>query len=692
MIYGEEQGFLNYDFVNYRFTSIWDWTTNFGKLTTGYTNLFTTGLFWKIAHSLGFSLLFTEKLYLFTIIFLISLFAYLLFFRLVKDKLIGLLLSLTLITIFNLTISLTTTPKILHFLVTVSSIYFWHMFTETKKLRYVVFNALSLYLLLGISINVPQMLGAYMFIILYCLLFSDKKNIKATIVFLIPLVITILFVYAINQLVLKNSGEIFRFDPLQTSFAATTSRLRDIFRFFGGWWDYEGSGQLEYNHLSWYYNSFIGKLITVLPTVLFFYLLIFQKNKKRILKIIFLVLVSLMLVKGTTQPFNSIFTYFFDIPIFRIFREPWAKFIPSFIISVLIALAYFSKEHFQGSKIVIISVLSIVVLFQSGAVVMGKIIDHRNIDWKKSDVRIPDYWLQFNTWTKEQARDKRILFLPANKTVNSRLPRQWSPVPFGGEPAYYFAYTNILLNEATTPEEELAMTTLYKNLNPTTLALASIDYVVYQNDAIKSNDSVGLETIMDAVDENKKMSFGALDVYPVKQSLQTQKMRTVSKIGLADNICPLEKTPNKDIDGNTAMIFSPSQQVPLDIETIPLKTTKISEGIYKVTLQAKPQKTVGLLFGDMFNSNWKMYSTTNNSKPLISENNHYIANCFANFWIIDKQTLSKNSTFYIILDSYIHFQKLISTFYLFYFGYIGLFILIGAFVYFKKSPIFTYEV
>lgn len=64
LFYGEERGFLNYDFVNYRYDTIWETAKNFGAITSNHFNIFTTGFFWKITTYFGVSNLHAEMLFL----------------------------------------------------------------------------------------------------------------------------------------------------------------------------------------------------------------------------------------------------------------------------------------------------------------------------------------------------------------------------------------------------------------------------------------------------------------------------------------------------------------------------------------------------------------------------------------------------------------------------------------------------
>lgn len=662
LIYGEEQGFINYDFVNYRHTTLWDFSHNFGSISSSFFNLFTTGLYWKIAHLGGLSPLTTERLFLFLMIFLTTFFSYSFFQLITKKPLISVLLAIAFMTSYNYYTIITTTPKIFHYLILSSSLFFWEAYIIKNQRRYLIINFTLLILLLSIGINPPQMIGAYSLIFFYLFFFYVKKQyIKRILIFLVPYILNIILVFFTNYLVIKYGSSLKETNPFQVAFSATASPVHEIFRFFGAWWDYAGSENLQYNHLSNYYHSLWGVIFTYLPVFLFLTLLTVQDTSKAIkLKLISIIVITLLLVKGNTTPLSGIFNTLFTINIFKIFREPWAKFIPNFIVLIYLGIAYLSAGKKNIFKITFI--LCVIIVFQIIPLLQGRIIDHRNLKWKVSDAIVPSYWLDIKNWSQSHAKDKRILILPV-ALDQEQINHSWYPYQFRGRPEEYFVYSNIITDTKYSIDDTFIIPKYFNSLNSSLISASNIDYVLDKKDIrTTSKDLLTINSIRNVLDASNVISFDKVDIYPVKKELLRDKVRTVTSLSGNHQPCDL-LTSNADrpvVKDNLVDSLSDEK----------IHYNYLSPTTYKVDFLNSPDKNTALIFGDTYNKGWKLYTSDSFfSRPLPLET--MSANCFNNMWIIPQDVISSHRTLYIqyepqlLFDQFLMFYIVSSLIYIF---------------------------
>ncbi len=655
LFYGEEKGFINYDYVNYRFTSIWDWTTNFGKISADIFNRFTLGTIWGIGRFLRLDLHQIEWTFYFVIIFITFLFAYLVFFRLCKNRYLALVLGLALITSYNYYATLITTPKILHYLVLTSSIFFFLKYTDSRKPKYLLINTLFQVFLLSIAANPPQMIGAYSFILVFAMIFSfSRKEFKTSLNFLFPYFINVLIVFFANFLVVYGSGHLVSVDLFaRPSLITSASRLRDIYRFFGGWWDYQEANGILYNHLSNYYYSFFGKALSFIPVLIFFFLLTRSREKSSVFKLSLLYIIFLFFSKGSTPPFAEFYNFLYKIPILKIFREPWAKFIPNYILAVLLGIAFLIKKESKIFLFIAAGALTVLVVFQSIPLYQGKVIDHSNppgIDWKLTDVDIPRDWIDLNNWSKKNLQDKRILILPFSLNKEMRLTHLWEPIIFKAAPEYYLLYSNIISSGANSEEEEIYLKEFFGQLNPNLITMNSIDFVLFENDILERGESEDLTNIGSALDLKNKITFGKLELYPVKKEYKGLKLRAVAKIIETDETCDFDILNSAQNWKNTITVKKNSDLRDLKIGEAKLNIERINEGVYRFTFPEKVKNDVGLFFSEAYNNGWHLKG--------VEDKYHYPGNCFGNFWIIKKNIVNDQRVFYLQLRPYSLFKQI----------------------------------
>lgn len=689
MFYGEERGFLNYDFVNYRYETIWETTKNFGAITSNHFNIFTTGLFWKITTYFGISNLHAEMLFYYFITFTTVLFGYLAFKKISNSKGLSLLMSLIYITTYNYYATITTTPKMLQVIILPMTLYFWLQFIDTKKMRYFILNTLLLGLFLGIGINPPQMIGAYAFIFLYIFIFNfQRKNVPYFALFLTPLILNVLFVFILNTIVIRHSAQVFSYDIFKEVFNATKAVAYEIMRFFGAWWDYAGSGGLFYNHIGPYYHSFPGIIITYIPFALFLYLIIEQKRANISLrnKLIALTMLILFFVKGGAMPFGALFDKAYqNISLLRVFREPWAKFIADFIFAVYVSIVYLYTTTHEHAKKIALYILTFLFIFQLIPLSLGLVIDHRNISWKISDVNVPSYWNAIQQWTKEHTQNKRVLVLPARVDDGGTIVQNWRPYYFIGYPDDYYIYGDIINSQYNSEEDKYITQNFLKNLTPQLAQMASIEYVIDKLDTAPQQNQivVGKDSVSGILDGNNGLRFDGVNIFTIKNSEVLNRLRVVNKIFSGPSDCAVFFKKNKASDfTHSAYIHQNVSALAGNISDSKPNITRVNKTDYKVVFDQNSDSNTAIFLAETFNSGWQWYDSTSIlAHPITIESNHQKSNCFANLWIFPKSKTIAHPTLYLRYGPQIMYERMK----LAYLSIIALLILIGFGVTRKRS-------
>ncbi len=661
--YGEEQALINYNFINWRYSSIWSGLFNFGNITPSYFATLTLGTFWKIASFFHLDLVSTQRLFYFLFIFFIGYFFYLFIHSLTRNRFLSLLLSLIYITTYHFYGDLDTTPKVFQFLILPSFLWCWTSFIKTVRIRYLVLNLILIIVTLSIAINPPQIVGAYSLVISFIVLFyASRENWRKIVLFQLPYLLTILMVAAVDLLAFNNNSHLFGFNPFSIPWSAPTSPIFDILRFFGSWGDYSGSTDVRYyNHLFNYYHSPFGLAITYLPAFILFILILTKSTLKKSYRLSVLVLLMLFLLftKGNSPPFNFIYNNLTLINFLKIFREPWAKFIINIIFSVYVGIAILTIEKTKQLYRLVVGLLVIYLFFQAYPVFIGQALDHRYVGGKAADVVIPKYWLNFSSYSKNYLKDKRILILPASINKGERLIHNWRPFHFTGYPEQLFINADIIDSSGNDSGETELMNRYFRNLSPSLLSLSSVDYVLFKRDAIINGvKTVGLDPIKDSLDLDKKMTFGQLDLYPLKNELKMPKIRPINQLIQVKDPCSFSYLKeNYDLQ-NTVILsqkdiqttdFSPEKQI---------SYRKINDTTYQIFLPQRSNKDLGLVFGDLYNDGWQLYRQNNIWDKPLSGVTHLPANCFLNFFIIPKQILTKDDILYIHLSHQSTFEKI----------------------------------
>ena len=221
---------------------------------------------------------------------------------------------------------------------------------------------------------------------------------------------------------------------------------------------------------------------------------------------------------------------YLNVPLFALFREPWAKFTPVVIFSSTILFAYTLKTLRNYKKIVYPLIL-LLVLIHGSIFFTNNIFDHKNPGPGGLDVLIPQYWSEAQAWSKEHKNDN-ILALPV--FYSYFYYHEWYKNEIGnynGSLSYTFLYSNTINNDSSNGQLDKAI--LLEQFNPKILPLWNVRYVLDQKDisaplSIKRTVTSQILKDQGVIDNQPDKSFGLLDIYKVSDKYFLPRIYTNS--------------------------------------------------------------------------------------------------------------------------------------------------------------------
>lgn len=528
-LYCVEEGlFVNYSTVIRKYLFAWSDYINFGAPATPgeHSLLLPNGVFFFVLDKLGVPLFMAQRVFLILTLFVLFISSYYFFRIFTKNKLIAVLGVFSYV--FNLYTAnvFIVSAKLFQLILMPLFFLFFYRFLKTSNPKFAIFNFICGFIFQGIFNNLPQFTVAflgYLFALGYYFAEENKYDWKYTIksLFLFLLLITPVFIYQIL---------VFKFSVLgiytqlreQLTFQALPSSLYLLFQGRGSWWEYQGYDGIPYNRWLSFYDSPLLILFSYLLIVICILAMIKKNDCSRKLLIWgFFYTFSLFLAKGSAGPFGFIFKWLYlHVPIFCIFREPWAKFMPLVTLSVstLIVLA---AESFQRRWL---NLFLLVILLTKGIPFYGySFISHANKDWALSDIRPPDYWYDLRKWS-ENNHNKYVFILPEIKNSYGFYLYNWYENEPGNAnlPLYnIFLYFNTASNNLNRYSGVGELVNLINKENKSIfLNNLSVDYFLDQRDVkVKSKESIILD-ISDVkesgyINKTPSKRFGKLDLYEV---------------------------------------------------------------------------------------------------------------------------------------------------------------------------------
>ncbi|MBN1162311.1 hypothetical protein JXA34_01030 [Patescibacteria group bacterium] len=349
-----------------------------------------------------------------------------------------------------------------------------------RKIRLGILLAVSSILISG-SISNPAELAPFVVIVTTFLVYNllvTKEKIKHAVLISGVLVLTT----AVCMWVLSSTfyNQFMRRDvftgQLET-FSAGGTYIFDALRLFGFWALNHSFGPVPYYSYAAHFYSLSGILSTYLIPVLVFIPLFLlhhkRKDKLKLLVSMGLVFIGLFLVKGSNSPFGAWYKMMFDrFSVFKVFREPYAKFSLISLFSYAVAITYtlfFLNEKLKGKIKHSVEILSIAFLVLTVSIAYPLFNGDLLSDFtfgriKQSRVIVPDYWKELRKYTEEVEIEDRILTMP--HTWYYAKSFIW-PSGYVGRPYEIFVDGNTISRRETNPlthGDEL-INTMYNAVN-----------------------------------------------------------------------------------------------------------------------------------------------------------------------------------------------------------------------------------
>lgn len=411
---------------------LWNDSKNFGTFNPSTTHISMFVFLWKILDYFSF-LAHPTVLYLFLSAFLPGFFFYLMVNAIlnIENKLVY--LPACLLYSFNIfrlqTAYLSDVVSNFFVLLPLFFLFYYKLMNEEKWKFVCILTVLSIFASsLGANIGVYILIFIFLFLYFLYFLFTKKfNNVKKVLilngVFLTLVIIGGLF-WTIPILTILISFVVDTNTPITSWNAVSAGNIFDHFRFLGGWAFRSGHVGIPYfSYASNYYKPILI-LSTFTVAIISFKYLFFIKNKFRYksVMIFFMIstIISFTVVCGGKGIFGNIYNFFYaNLPFFKMYREPWAKFTPLFIFCISFGLTFSIDIIFRyfKNKIIpnaIVFILSLLILFNVYPLFTRESMVFQRWNQGQTGIvlKIPPYWEQLNIKIEKRMIDENIALFP----------------------------------------------------------------------------------------------------------------------------------------------------------------------------------------------------------------------------------------------------------------------------------------
>ena len=660
----EEDNFANYQNVIYKNTFSWGTKINEGNAVSPNSDLsiIPTGDFFYFLSTLHVPSYWIQRIYLSAILFFTFIFFSLFLKLFVSDN--AIILAGTLFYYLNFYTKSTVfySAKMLQLILLPLFFLFMFRYLETKQTRYTIYNFLCLFFTQAIFTNMANAIPTLGIYLLAVFLFCIKHKVSATkflreftlklglfFLFLLPILFRVFLSYYF--LYFRDNS----FTALRTNnaFTALTSFISLVFQFRGAWWEAESYQGASYNPWAWFYGhpliiiiSFVFIIIITVPFL--------KKKADKVYVFWFIVfLLSVLLTSGSSF-IPALYRWLFNhIPLFFIFREPWAKFMPltvfSFSVLLALSLKIFKKHYFTYFVLIIILIRGF-PFFSSNFFV------HDTKRWFAPFIKLPEYWKGYQSWSINN-RNTTMLSIPINY-----FKRNWYKENIGNANhpiATLFGYTNILYNFPNNSFGSLIQYFIDQN-NPNFVKIANIDYSLVQKDiATGETDYSSAQKAFDNslrsyFSDQPEFTFGhKLFVYPILPQYKLLRIYSADNAALVDHPNDLLNAVSQPSFGQQSALFLKNQNLSniysLEKELAPLNNVDnntridylmINPSKYIVNLHHAAKKTL-LIFAQNYHPDWKIFGSSNDIAAI--DVPHFVANGYANSWFLDEPTVCQEN-------------------------------------------------
>ena len=433
----------------------------------------------------------TRILFLLPIVVLTPVFSYLLFFKISRNNIIAFAsASLYSFNTFFLKLQLDHITYAFLWWILPALLLSTLCFVETKNKRYLVFNALLVFIAIVYEIRVAIIIIVFLFLFqIFYLIFNKgnaKTKIKNSLFLFFSYIFGILFhlywiIPVFKQINSPNSIMSFASDEVFVPF-------------------YDILDSMTIHQYSWYNNYvlepfvkqpielryFLIPLFFLLGIIYFDNLKIYKKIKNFFLFFLLILLISIFLGKQQNSPLGNVYIWLFNnVPFFNLYRES-SKFFILIAISAAfffgIGLKEFAKKFSKKSKTFSI-ILIIGVLFLTSFNNLEHFFDQK-IGQMTKGVSIPNDYNKFEEYIIKDKEFNRILWVPAKS--------RWG---YFSElhPYISLVYSNSTnwknIDDNDDANEKSILYHLNENYSDNLLDVSSIKYVVIPIDSPESNDS-----------------------------------------------------------------------------------------------------------------------------------------------------------------------------------------------------------
>jgi len=350
--------------------------------------------------------------------------------------------------VFHVMMPLTINVKLIMIAMPLAVIVIEKLISDGRILRNALLLNFVLLLIIQASSNPPAVSIVYLMILAYLIFSVVAKRISlknslifslvSAIVFILLnvwwLVILIPSMVGASSNIMENTG----FATIRTS--PSTSNILNGLRYMGYWAWWSGvDGNHSYVPFARAFdlNPFFIAYSFIIATLSFLvaYLVRFfsAKNKRFIMFWLIVFIFGVFISKGASDPGGSVYMFLWNkFSVFRIFRDPWAKFTPLTVISSVILSAFILDVIPRKVKYLnIILVLLLLVHLRYFAFYDSIYYNDNYGTMRTMQVDVPDYWKEYSNKMEEKRLVMRNLVYPKSPNGSNFFESGFSgPLPF----------------------------------------------------------------------------------------------------------------------------------------------------------------------------------------------------------------------------------------------------------------------
>lgn len=193
------------------------------------------------------------------------------------------------------------------------------------------------------------------------------------------------------------------------------------FRYMGywAWWSGMSPGHFYIPFAKIFNSNYVFILYSFFPAILAYLavnLIHFfnPKTKKIIIFWLVVFMVSIFVSKGTVSPGGGIFEFLWNnLPMFKIYRDPWAKFTPLIIISSVVLSAILLDKVVRRIKYAGLALIVLLFVHLYYFAFHDFIYYNDNFGTMRTlQVNVPNYWKEYSEYMRENKLIKRNLIYP----------------------------------------------------------------------------------------------------------------------------------------------------------------------------------------------------------------------------------------------------------------------------------------